>query len=171
MQASCNSWPLSSTLLCFITSLSCKTNFWISFLRVELFTHTGHLGNLQPASSTYPPFLSIPHLPDLWSERGLWHPPPGPDVQSRDSPPTTLVLPSCHHGIVSILTNMPWHPWPSSPLCNPISFSYSIIFFSPSPLFSSKVSICLLPPSLSNLLCCLFRGMCHFSPLQLSLCF
>lgn len=56
-------------------------------------------------------------------------------------PPTTLALPSCHHGNVSILTNMPWHPWPSSPICNPISFSHSIIFLPP---FSAEFLTALL---------------------------
>lgn len=48
-------------------------------------------------------------------------------------PPTTLALSSCHHGNFSILTNMPWHPWPYSPICNPICFTHSIIF---SPVLS-----------------------------------
>lgn len=70
----------------------------------------------------------------------LFHPPSGGVVVRRGFvasssrawrcitwlPPTTLALPSCHQGNVSILTNMPWHLWPSSPICDPISFSHFI---------------------------------------------
>lgn len=70
----------------------------------------------------------------------LFHPPSGRVVVRRGFvasssrawcwitwlPPTTLALPSCHQGNVSILTNMPWHLWPSSPICDPISFSHFI---------------------------------------------
>lgn len=90
-------------------------------------------------------------------------------------PPTTLVLPSCHHGNVSILTNMLWHPWPSSPIFNPICFSHSIIF---SP---SSLSFCILssllwyilsftPPLYYNLGWHAFLGICHFVLFQFRVC-
>lgn len=36
--------------------------------------------------------------------------------------PTTLALPSCHNSRFKILTNMAWHPWPSSPIYEPLLF-------------------------------------------------
>lgn len=50
--------------------------------------------------------------------------------------PTTLPLSSCHQGNVSIPTNVPWHPWPSSPICDAISFPHF------SSLFLDWVSHC-----------------------------
>lgn len=141
----CEPWPagdrnLSSltTLLCFPSPRCCKT--WT-------FSHTH---NLQSASSSCPPFLFHPPLlVDLCSAEGLWHPPPGPEVMWL--PPTTLTLPYCHHGNISILTNVPWHLWPSSPICNPISFSHPIIFPPSCTEFVTVIRVTLLSviPALS----------------------
>lgn len=44
----------------------------------------------------------------------------------------SMVLPSCHRSGFSSLTNMPWHPWPSSPIYDqrlcPFFFSAEFLF-------------------------------------------
>lgn len=116
-------WPSGDrklrSLFCFPSSPRCKTNknlYHLEFCASWVF-HTNVL------------------LPSF-----LFHPPSGRVVVRRGFvasssrawrcitwlPPTTLALPSCHQGNVSILTNMPWHLWPSSPICDPISFSHFI---------------------------------------------
>lgn len=55
--------------------------------------------------------------------------------RSRDCtpPPHPLTLSSCHYINFSIPTKMPWHLWPSFPICNPSPFfligsSFPIVF-------------------------------------------
>ena len=65
--------------------LSCKNK--LNLYHIELF----HIHALQLAISfiflSSFPFQPPPHLVDLWSEEGLWHPPRGPDAGSCDCLP------------------------------------------------------------------------------------
>ena len=118
--------------------------------------------NLQSAPSSCPPSLSIP-------------PPSGGSVvrtgfvasSSRAwswvtwPPPTILALRSCHHGNVSILTNMLWHLWPSSP-----PFATPFLFLIPSsfpPFMCCHHYSVVFHHSRHLLVCYAFQGIYAFS--------
>lgn len=90
----------------------CKSSMVPEFLLFHINTTRCHL--LLPSF-----FPSHPNLVEMW----LWE-----EVTSKAwcwvmwLCPTTLALPSCHNSRFKILTNMAWHPWPSSPIYEPLLF-------------------------------------------------